>query len=241
MKLIIFSIMPVLLALSQTDSPQDVLHAGNFSMADVEDVIPDGWENMRFRGLKPTQYQLTELDGTPVVKAESHASSSGLLRRGRIDLQEFPVMEWSWKVGNLIEKSDVTLKKGDDYPARIYVMFDYNLSNLSWTQRNLIRVMRIFYGRVPSRAINYIYANQEPPGLIVENPYTDLVTMVVVDSGKDHVGQWRTYRRNILEDYREIYGEDPPPIEAIAIMSDSDDTGESAVAWFGDIRFFRER
>ncbi|TVQ15978.1 MAG: DUF3047 domain-containing protein [Balneolaceae bacterium] len=213
------------------------MNVGDFSGSDSDTMIPAGWETMRFRGLKPTEYSLTELDGRRVVKAVSEASSSGLLRREMIDLNEFPILEWSWKVGNLIEKGDVTQKDGDDYPARIYLMFDYSLRNLSWSQRNLIRLTRIVYGRVPSRAINYIYANQESVGLITENPYTDLVTMVVVDAGSENTGQWRTYRRNVLDDYRLIYGENPPPVEAIAIMTDSDDTGGSAVTWFGDIRF----
>jgi hypothetical protein len=220
-----------------SDSPVLVLEAGRFSDAVIEEVYPAGWEPLRFRGLRPTSYELAEYDGRLVVRAESNASSSGLVRRGRIDLDEYPVIEWNWKVENLIEKGDVTRKDGDDYPARIYVMFDYPLRNLSWVQRNLIRATRIIYGRVPSRAISYVFANREEPGLVTENPYTDLVTMVVVDSGPDNAGVWRTYRRNIMEDYRTIYGEDPPPIEAVAIMTDSDDTGESALSWYGDIRF----
>lgn len=237
MKFFMLLTLPLFMFLNPDDSDPAILNVGFFSGSDNDAIIPEGWETMRFRGLKTTEYSLTELDGHRVVMAESKASSSGMLRREKIDLNEFPVLEWSWKVGNLIEKGDVSQKDGDDYPARIYLMFDYSLKNLSWGQRNLIRLTRIIYGRVPSRAINYIYANTEEPGLITQNPYTDLVTMVVVDSGKENTGQWRTYRRNILEDYRSIYGEDPPPVEAIAIMTDSDDTGESAVSWFGDIRF----
>lgn len=237
MNLFVLFALPLLMIVNPDDTAPAALNVGLFSGSESDALIPDGWETMRFRGLKPTEYALTELDGRRVVKAVSYASSSGLLRRERIDLNEFPILEWSWKVGNLIEKGDVTQKDGDDYPARIYLMFDYDLKNLSWSQRNLIRLTRILYGRVPSRAINYIYANQEPIGMITDNPYTDLVTMVVVDSGEENTGQWRTYRRNILEDYRSIYGGDPPPVEAIAIMTDSDDTGLSAVSWFGDIRF----
>ncbi|MCA1803576.1 MAG: DUF3047 domain-containing protein [Rhodothermaceae bacterium] len=232
-----FLTIPLFLFANTGDKDPVVLNVGFFSGSENDALIPDGWEILRFRGLKPTEYSLTELDGRRVVKAESDGSSSGMMRRVKIDLNEYPILEWSWMVGNLIEKGDVTRKDGDDYPARIYLMFDYSLKNLSWGQRNLIRITRIVYGRVPSRAINYIYANREQPGLIRENPYTDLVTMIVVDSGEENTGQWRTYRRNILEDYRSIYGEDPPPVEAIAIMTDSDDTGESAVSWFGDIRF----
>ncbi len=217
-----------------------MLHAGAFSQASVEDRLPEGWEEMTFRGLSPTQYELVEKDGRVVVRARSEQSSSGLILRKEIDLAEYPVIEWTWKVENIMEKGDVFSKDGDDYPARIYVIFDYDLGNLSWTKRTMIRLLRRFYGEVPARALNYIYANHAEKGTVVENPYSDLVKMIVVDSGDDHIGKWRTYRRNIYEDYMDIYGEEPPPVAGIAIMTDSDDTGESAVAYFGDIFFYRE-
>ena len=216
------------------------LHAGAFSVASVDEGLPERWEEMTFRGLRPTHYELVEKDDRVVVRAESNQSSSGLILRKEIDLAEFPVIQWTWLVENIMEKGDVYSKDGDDYPARIYVIFDYDLGNLSWTRRTMIRLLRRFYGEVPARAINYIHANHAEVGTVVENPYTDLVKMIVVDSGEAHLGEWRTYRRNIYEDYIEIYGEKPPLVGGLAIMADSDDTGESAVAYFGDICFFRE-
>ncbi len=216
------------------------LHVGAFSLSSIEHDLPQEWEAMTFRGLKPTRYDLVKKDGRIVVRAGSYQSSSGLIRRQEIDLAEFPVIEWTWRVENVMEKGDVYSKDGDDYPARIYVIFDYDLHNLGWTTRNIIRLLRRFYGEVPARAINYIYANHAETGTVVANPYTDLVKMVVVDSGENNLEEWRTYRRNIYEDYIEIYGEEPPLVGGLAIMTDSDDTGESAVAYFGDICFFRE-
>lgn len=216
------------------------LHVGAFSLASIENDLPEEWEEMTFRGLKPTRYNLVKMEDRVVVRASSEQSSSGMIFRQEVDLAEFPVIEWTWKVENVMERGDVYSKDGDDYPARIYVIFDYDLSNLKWTTRNMIRLLRRFYGEVPARAINYIYANHAETGTVVANPYTDLVKMIVVDSGEDHLGEWRTYRRNIYEDYIAIYGEEPPPVGGLAIMTDSDDTGESAVAYFGDICFFRE-
>ena len=60
---------------------------------------------------------------------------------------------------------------------------------------------------------------------------------MAVDSGSENLGEWQHFERNIYEDYVEIYGEEPPKIGGIAIMTDSDDTGGSARAWFGDILF----
>ncbi len=159
---------------------QDKLRVGIFSSEYTGSVLPDNWKEMTFRGLKSTRYELVENDIRVVVRAESNNSSSGLIRRKEIDFSEYPVIEWSWKVENILEKGDVYGEDGDDYPARIYVIFDYDLSNLGWGTRNMIRLLR------------------------------------------------------------RIYGEEPPPVGGLAIMTDSDDTGESAVAYFGDICFLRE-
>ncbi len=218
----------------------DTLEVGIFSRYNPDETqLPEEWETMDFRGLDPTDYSLFEKNGTTVIKAVSDKSSSGLIRRIDIDLKEYPVIQWSWLAEDIIEKGDVTKKSGDDYPVRIYIIFDYDLSNLGWIQRNMIRVLRRFYGEVPGRAINYIWDKETEVGTVVENPYTDLVMMHVVESGTDNLNRWMTYERNVYKDYRAIYDEEPPKIGGIAIMTDTDDTGESVTAWFGDIIFLR--
>ena len=72
------------------------------------------------------------------------------------------------------------------------------------------------------------------------NPYTDRVKMIVIESGSDQAQQWLSEKRNILQDYRDIFGEDPPHISGVAIMTDSDNTGEAATAWYGDIVFSKK-
>jgi hypothetical protein len=244
---LMFLVLPAVYqhALAQTSTTShinypEVLHVGLFSSYDSDTKrLPDGWQTMTFRGIRNTEYKLVRIDEITSIQAIADNSSSGLIYENFIDLNEFPIIEWSWRVENILQNGDVTSKSGDDYAARIYVIFDYDLQNLSWGQRNLIRALRTFYGKVPARAINYIHASHADVGLVVPNPYTELVTMVVVDSGEQNVGTWQTFRRNIYDDYVAIYGEKPPKIGGLAIMTDSDDTGEKAVAYFGDIRFLR--
>lgn len=165
----------------------DVLEVGKFSEMDPEQGLSEEWEPMDFRGITPTEYSLVEKGGQTVVKAVSEQSSSGLVRRIDIDLQEYPVIRWSWYAENLIEDGNVHEEDGDDYPVRIYVIFDYDLSNLGWWQRNMLRALRTFYGDVPARAINYIWDKETEVGTVVENPYTDLVMMQVVESGDENL------------------------------------------------------
>jgi len=87
----------------------------------------------------------------------------------------------------------------------------------------------------PIGAINYIWASHAPVGKIVPNAYTDRVRMIVVESGKMKAGAWVSESRNIFDDYKTAFGKEPPMITGIAIMTDSDNTGESALAYYGDI------
>ena len=222
------------------NNDRPIFFAGSFSTYSADDILPDLWESLSFRGKKDTEYRLHEIDDDVVIKAESDQSASGLIRRLDLDPKEYPVLRWSWRAENILEKGDVTEKSGDDYPARIYVTFNYDISNLSWWDRTRLRVIRTFYGEVPTRAINYIWESKADVGTIVPNPYSDLVMMIVVESGEENIGSWVQHERNVYEDYKEIYGKEPPNINGLAIMTDTDDTEESAVAYYGDIKFIRK-
>ena len=85
--------------------------------------------------------------------------------------------------------------------------------------------------------LNYIWGNKVPQGEILPNPYTARAMMVAVESGKDNVGSWIFEERNVLQDYRNAFGDAPPPISGVAIMTDTDNTGDTVVAYYGDIEF----
>ncbi|RMH07009.1 MAG: DUF3047 domain-containing protein [Nitrospirae bacterium] len=217
-----------------------ILRVGPFSTAQPGGPFPSGWKPLTFEKIdRHTRYTLVrDEDGTVVVKAESHGSSSGLTRELSIDPREYPIVEWRWKVENLIEKADVTSKAGDDYPARLYITFAYDPRKVGWWERAQFELIKLAYGRYPPLgAINYIWERRTPAGSIVPNPYTDRVQMIVVRSGGQHLNQWLTERRNVYQDYVNAFGEPPSRISGVAIMTDTDNTGESAVAYYGDIVF----
>jgi hypothetical protein len=72
------------------------------------------------------------------------------------------------------------------------------------------------------------------------NPYTDRTMMFALQSGEAGARQWVTERRNVFEDYRRAFGEEPPRISGVGIMTDTDNTGETATAWYGDIMFLKQ-
>ncbi len=177
------------------------------------------WETKSFKGA--TEYTLVKDDGRTVLKAVSHAAASGLIRKIRFNPAKYRYLRWSWKVAHTVIGGDELSKAGDDYAARVYVVFPG----------------RFFW---QTKAINYIWANKLAKGRSVQNSYASNVKMVAVESGNDKAGHWLAEERDLYADYRLLFGADPPEAEAVAIMTDTDNTGSSAEAWYGDITLSTE-
>lgn len=223
--------------------PPGYLDAGLFSSAKITGNLPAGWEPMTFSKIeRHTDYSLVNADGTVVVKAVSNQSASGLTRAVSIDPAIYPVIHWRWKVDNILQKGDVANKDGDDYSARIYITFALDPDRAGYLERLKHEASRLIFGQdVPYRAISYIWGSNSPTGTMVANPYTDRVMMFVVEGGDEKVRQWVTEKRNVHEDYKQAFGEEAPMISGVAIMTDTDNTRESAIAWYGDIIFTHDQ
>jgi len=220
----------------------NTLEVGKFSGFSPDGAIPGQWQPLTFKNINEhTTYRPVVENGNTVILAESNASASGLIRQIRIDPREYPWITWRWKISNIFEKGDVTQKKGDDYPARIYITFEYDPDKLNFFEKAKYQAARLIYGQYPPHgAINYIWESKAPRETIVPNPYTDRVKMIVVESGDEYAGVWRDEKRNIYEDYKKAFNEEPPMISGVAVMTDSDNTGESAFAYYGDILFMKQ-
>jgi len=222
-----------------------VLHAGqvltvaDFSRADVGKTPPQYWEALTFKKITAhTIYEVVKDQGRTVIKAQSHASASGLIRKIRIDLKKYPVIQWQWKITDIYKKGDVTSKSGDDYPARIYVAFEYDPGRVGIWEKAKFETIRLIHGQYPpASSMSYIWANHAPEGTRISNPYTKRVMMIAVQSGVNKAGTWVTEERNIYQDYVDSFGHPPPMTSGVAIMTDSDNTGEAATAFYGDILF----
>ncbi len=219
-----------------------VIDIGKFSAESTENVLPKDWKPLTFKSIeRHTSYTLVRDDETTVVKASANASASGLIREIKIDPKEYPIVRWRWKVSNILKKGDVKRKEGDDYPARIYIAFEYDPKKLGFFEKAKYQAVRLLYGEYPPLgAINYIWESRAPKGTVVPNPFTDRVKMIVVESGESMLNQWVSEERNIYEDYKKVFGDEPPAISGVAIMTDADNTGESAIAYYGDIIFKRK-
>jgi hypothetical protein len=192
----------------------DVIELGSFSSSGLS-----GWSEKSFQGT--TEYRIVEEGGEKVLYAKSEKAASGLVFETDYDPQQFPVLSWRWKISDTISKGDSRSKAGDDYAARVYVVFPH------W-----------FFPK--TKTLNYIWANQLPKNSSQLSVYTGNAMMIAVESGSANAGEWVTVQRNLLDDYRKAFGEEPAKVGAIAIMTDTDNTGETAEAWYGDIKALRK-
>lgn len=189
---------------------------GNFSKG-----VTAGWKAKEFKG--QTQYQISKLDGMQVLKADSNATASGMFFEQRIDLQKTPILNWRWRIENHLAKLDEQDKSGDDFAARVYVVKSGGL---------------VFWN---TKAINYVWASTTPQGKTWPNPFAgDHAMMVAVRSSADATGTWFTEKRNVRTDFKQLTGEDLLYIDAVAIMTDTDNAKGKATAYYGDIYFTAE-
>lgn len=239
-KLYFILILLIMLISRGVMAASDELVVGNFSALPQKGIMlkmPKDWKPLTFKKIKThSRYSHVLVDGRGVIEARSENGASGLIRKLTIDPAQYPVISWQWKVKNILSKGDVSKKSGDDYPARIYITFAYNSKKAGFWEGVEFDTYKMVYGEYPPvGAINYIWANKAKIGRIFTNPYADRVKMIVIESGTAKVGKWLKERRNIVDDYRAAFKKDPPLISGIAIMTDTDNTGQSATAWYGNI------
>lgn len=235
--LLLLAAFPLLQIIPSATSIAKELRIGPFSDLSVSSELPPEWEPLRFPKVERiTIYKLHNDAGRTVVKAESRNGASGLIYRKRIDPRQYPYIRWSWKIEGVPLKGDVSLKSGDDCAARLYVAFAYDESETSWLERLWHSTTNLFAGEeLPGSALTYIWAGKAPKNQIVDSAYTNSAKMFIVQSGNSRSKGWIDERRNLLDDYRLAFGREPTEIIGIALMTDTDNTGEDIVAYYGDI------
>jgi len=216
---------------------EEVLLLGQLTSPSAPEALPDGWKPLTFRNIAATTRYTIVPDGAGfVLKAESRAAASGLYRPVDLAPTAYPILAWRWKVENVLAKGDARRKEGDDYAARIYVAFQHDPEAATLWEKTRYGTYKLFYGKYPPKAvINYIWANRLPRGAAIDNAFTDRAKMIAVQSGPQEIGRWLGEERNVYEDYRRLFGQEPPRIAGIAVMTDTDNTGESAVAYYDQI------
>ena len=210
-----------------------------FSAAQHDGKLPGGWRPWQMSRLKKlTSYRLVDYNGTVVVKAMSASSASGLIHPLDIDPRESPILQWRWKVPQLIEGANNRRRSTEDAPVRVILSFDGDVDSLSLEDRTFFDRIKALTGySMPYATLMYIWENQAPRGSVIANPHTSRVQMIVAETGTSLTDTWTLEMQNVYEDYKRAFGAEPGRIKAIAIMTDTDNTGTSVEAYYGDIAF----
>ncbi|MFV1950693.1 MAG: DUF3047 domain-containing protein [Nitrospinota bacterium] len=197
------------------------LKAEAFLVDSFDDTLK-GWmtKAKTFHGW--TQYSIVKYEGNSVLKAYSTDSASSLIKKFSLYPADYPILKWRWKVENIIREGKERQKRKDDYAARIYVIFDSGFTP---------------FGK---RCIVYAWASTLKQEEVISSPWNSKIMIVAVESGNENVGKWISEIRNVYEDYQNIFGEKPPKIDGIAIMTDTDGTGETVTAYYDDIVFMKK-
>lgn len=203
----------------------------------------EGWEPVHFRRIKEhSEYGIETVGPESFLVAASNSSASGIAHRETFNVYKYPMVRWRWRISGVYEKGDSSSREGDDYPIRVYVMFQYDPDRASFGERIRYGIARRLYGQYPpARSLNYIWANREHSRRVLPSPYTEKSRMVVIESGPGLAGRWVEEEVNVLEDFREAFGGEPPETARLAVMNDSDNTGESSVSYMDYIEVYRQR
>jgi hypothetical protein len=200
-------------------------------------AVPAGWQTVLLSASKqPTEYTLVADDGVTVLRANAHGSASILAWRADFDPHAFPLLSWRWKVTRPITGADTRERRSEDSPARVMVSFSGNSASLRATDRAAGALAEAISGHVlPYAVLMYIWGAKVPLESTTVSSLTSRVRMLAVASDEEGAGRWLSYRRNLAEDFRRVFGEEPGHVTAIELMTDTDNTGGVAEAFYGDL------
>ncbi len=200
------------------------------------------WEALHFPNIEQhTRYEMIQdsVEG-PSLRSQSECSASGfVLPLDDLDLTETPRLSWRWRIHEGLQIADEHAKPGDDFAARVYVIFAYDPRRASFLERAARRAARLLYGRdLPGEAINYVWASRAPVGEHWLNPFSNASHMVSLRTHSDSpdATTWHSEVVDLLADRRSMLGEPLPQIEAIAVMTDTDNSCTRASAEFAEFR-----
>lgn len=201
------------IALSGTElSPQNSILVENFSPGSTKDKIPDGWRSTQ-KDL--SMFSFGKEGDNFFTTVSSNRSCNSIGKRFASSPKEYPFLSWKWRVHKLPEGGTELKKDKNDSGAGIYVIF-----------KGYLKLNPI---------IKYVWSSSLPVGTLTTSPYNKNAKIVVLESGPEKTGQWVMEHVNVYEDYKRLFGGNPPDIEAFGILTDSDNTKSSALADYDDI------
>jgi hypothetical protein len=210
-----------------------------FSAAPADGGLPAGWRPFVLRRDKgSTRYRTIESEGSTVLSARAESTSTAVQCEVDIDLEKTPWLQWQWRVDALVAGARVDDEARDDSPARLVLAFRAAQQSLTLGDLMFFEQIEFFTGqRLPNTSLLYVWDPELPVGTVARYARTGRIRYFVVESGPARLGQWVSYRRNVIADFQAAFKEPPGPITSVGVLTDSDDMRSVAEALYGDISF----
>lgn len=180
--------------------------------------IPVGW-NLEKEPGSDSKISLGQEKDVHFLRLLSAGDAFGLKKEMSFDIRKYPYLSWRWKAIKLPKGGDIRKRETDDQAGQIYVVFPK------------------FPSMINSRSMGYIWDNTAPTGLSGTSTAYSKMKYVVLQSGPSKLNQWITETRDVLEDYKKSFKEDPPTVGAVLLYINTQHTKSSAECAYADIFF----
>ena len=211
----------------------------------VSGEVPSGWSLKKVPGYTTSKVSVEwvkDKNGTVGVRLFSDGALTFLKRKVNIDISRYPIVTWRWKVENILYGNDERMKIGDDHPIRIFFVFDPDIKRQSiWFRFKRLLYLDMIHGHpVGGRFTEYLWSNSLKPGTILPDPSKPRQKLIVIEGGKENLNRWLSYERNLYDDFKRLYGEEPRRLIFIGIINDTDQTNQKAISYIGNLMFHSE-
>ncbi len=228
-------------ALTAASAPPDAPRLQPFSTA-PEGAPPPPWRVVGLPGHKTaiTEFQTTTLDGSSVLRLHT-SNSYGTLSHALSPRVPGPhtALQWRWRLDQPLARPNLRRKDGDDAALKVCAMFDMPLDRLGFVERNVLRLARARSGEpLPAAVLCYVWDATLQPGTLLTNTYTARVRYLVLNGAEAPLRQWASHSRNLQQDFKQAFGDESPsvpPLVAIVVGADADNTAGASLAYVGDI------
>jgi len=196
-----------------------------------------GWAVFPLPGKVFSPFEPVHHAGREALRVQARSSVSILRQRMEPALSAVGLLSFAWKADALPAVVQEADGGRDDSAVRVLLSFDGDRSRLSPRMHRLSEMSRLLTGEeLPYATLVYVWSDVHPPGTVLNNSRTDRVRKLVLDSGRQHLGQWRDHERDVRADFVHVFGEEPGPLLSVALMTDTDNTRSQAQAWYGALR-----
>jgi len=241
---LVISLLTLLGGLNTASGEDEKLLLG-FKPGEDPDSIPEGWELITYSRTAENAISLADEEERTVLHVRSLGSASSLLKRLEVDIREFPILVWRWKINRVVGMAIERKKDRNDSAARIRVVFGKGGEKARPVPPEMEKLFESFglkrtATEPPGFKIDYIWGNRLPQGESLDYPGSRNHKMITVQSGKSRINRWIWEKRNLVEDYEMLFGTAPPGLSGIVILTDTDQTNEGVQAWYSSVVLMRE-